>query len=47
MRKSYEYVAGKLSITYRNYSKIENGEINISVNNLLELCEVLEIEREF
>lgn len=41
---SQEYVAGKLKISQRNYSKMESGEINISINKLLEICEVLEVE---
>lgn len=41
---SQEYVAGKLKISQRNYSKMENGEIDISVNKLFQICEALEVE---
>jgi transcriptional regulator with XRE-family HTH domain len=36
-----DYVAKKLGITQRAYSKIENDEVNIVVNKLLEIAKIL------
>ena len=40
---SQDYVASKLSISQRAYSKIETGETNLSVDKLLKIAEVLEM----
>lgn len=41
---SQEYVASKLNFTQSYYVKMENGEADISVRNLLLLLDILEIE---
>ena len=40
---SQEYVAEKLGISQTAYSKLENGQTNISVKRLIKLAEILEI----
>ena len=39
-----EFVATKLGITQRAYSKIENNEVNITVAKLLEISKILSVE---
>lgn len=41
---SQEYVASKLNFTQSYYAKMENGEADISLRNLLLLLDILEIE---
>lgn len=41
---SQEYIASKMSITQNSYSKLERGETNLSIDRLMEICSVLEIE---
>lgn len=43
--KSYsqEYVAGKLDLSVRAYSKIENGETQLTINRLNQISEILEV----
>ena len=37
-----QYLASKLNVTQKAYSKIETGETKLSVDNLLRIAEVLE-----
>lgn len=39
-----EYVAGKLNLSTRAYSKIETGETQLTINRLNEISKVLGIE---
>jgi transcriptional regulator with XRE-family HTH domain len=39
-----EYVAQKLGLSTRAYSKIESGETQLTINRLNEISEVLEIQ---
>lgn len=39
---SQEYLASKLNISQRAYSKVETGETKLSVDNLLKIAETLE-----
>lgn len=39
-----EYVANKLDITTRAYSKIETGETQLTIKRLNEISEILEID---
>lgn len=39
---SQMYLAGKLGVTQKAYSKIENNQTKLSVDNLLRIAEVLE-----
>lgn len=39
---SQEYIASKLNISQRAYSKIETGETKLSVDNLFKIAETLE-----
>lgn len=41
---SQEYVAGKLNLSTRAYSKIETGETQLTINRLNEISEVLGVE---
>lgn len=41
---SQEYIASKMSITQNSYSKIERGETNLSLNKVMEICSILEID---
>ena len=41
---SQEYIASKMSIKQNSYSKLESGETNLSIDRLMEICSVLEIE---
>lgn len=41
---SQEYIASKMSIKQNSYSKLERGETNLSIDRLMEICSVLEIE---
>jgi transcriptional regulator with XRE-family HTH domain len=41
---SQDFVAKKLGITQRAYSKIENNEVNLSVSRLLKISEILCIQ---
>lgn len=39
---SQQYVASKLGVSQKAYSKIETGETKLSVDNLMKLSEILE-----
>lgn len=41
---SQEYVASKLNFTQSYYAKMENGEADISLRNLMLLLDILEID---
>jgi transcriptional regulator with XRE-family HTH domain len=41
---SQEYVASKLNISQKSYSKIECGETKVTLKKLIEICKVLEID---
>ncbi len=41
-----EYVANQLEITQSNYSRIENNEIELSLNKLEKIADVLEMKPE-
>lgn len=41
---SQEYMASKLGISQRAYSKMESGEIKIDINKLQQIADVLEVE---
>ncbi len=41
---SQEYVAYKLEMSQANYSKIERGCVNISLENFLKLADLFEME---
>lgn len=41
---SQEYISTQMGITQNSYSKIERGETNLSVNKLIEICKILDIE---
>lgn len=39
-----EYIANELNISVRGYSKIENEETQITVNRLVEIANILEVD---
>ncbi len=39
-----EYIANELNISIRGYSKIENEETQITVNRLVEIANILEVD---
>ncbi len=41
---SQEYISTQMGITQNSYSKIERGETNLSVNKLIEICRILNID---
>lgn len=41
---SQEYMLNRLKISQNSYSKIERGEMEITVKNLNEICNVVEID---
>lgn len=41
---SQEYLAKKLGITQKAYSKIENNETKLSVDTLIRIAEILEVD---
>lgn len=41
-----EYMAQQLGMTQQNYSKLEKGEIGLSVERLEEVCKILDIRLE-
>jgi transcriptional regulator with XRE-family HTH domain len=41
---SQEYIASKLNFTQSYFAKMENGESDISVRNLILLLDILEID---
>ena len=41
---SQEYMASKLGMSQNNFSKIEKGEVNLSVDRLSEIAKLLEVE---
>lgn len=43
---SQDYLAHKLNISIRAYSKIENGESKLSIGRFLEIAKVLEVAPE-
>lgn len=42
-----EYVAGELNMSMSGYGKIERGEVDLTVNKLLEIANVLNVSIEF
>lgn len=38
-----DYVADKLGISQPAYSKIESGHIEITINRLIEICKILDV----
>jgi len=40
---SQEYIASKMNISQRSYSRIEKGEINLHLSKLSQICEILEV----
>lgn len=42
-----EYVAGELNMSMSGYGKIERGEVDLTVNKLLEIAKVLNVSIEF
>jgi transcriptional regulator with XRE-family HTH domain len=43
-RWKQDYMASQLGISQKAYSKIENGETNISVNRIIEIAKILEVD---
>jgi transcriptional regulator with XRE-family HTH domain len=41
---SQEYISTQMGITQNSYSKIKRGETNLSVNKLIEICRILNID---
>ncbi|MDX1902714.1 MAG: helix-turn-helix transcriptional regulator [Thermonemataceae bacterium] len=41
-----EYMAQQLGMTQQNYSKLEKGEISLSIERLEEVCKILDIRLE-
>lgn len=41
---SQEYVAEQLGITQSHYSKVERGEVEITMSKLLQLAKLFEVE---
>lgn len=42
-----EYVAGELRMSMSGYGKIERGEVDLTVNKLMEIGKVLDVSVEF
>ncbi|HXF90862.1 MAG TPA: helix-turn-helix transcriptional regulator [Candidatus Nitrosotenuis sp.] len=43
---SQDYIAGRLGLSIRAYSKIENGESKLSIDRFVEIADVLEVKPE-
>jgi transcriptional regulator with XRE-family HTH domain len=39
-----EYIAGELKMSLSNYSKIERGEIDLTISRILEISKILEVD---
>ncbi|MGN6395651.1 MAG: helix-turn-helix domain-containing protein [Mucilaginibacter sp.] len=43
LKYSQEYLAARMAISQRTYSKIENNETELTIGRLIEICDILDI----
>ncbi len=43
LKYSQEYLAARMAISQRTYSKIENNETELTIGRLMEICDILDI----